>query len=139
MLFRSYTLLANDCASALEAVGLDAYIGFNHVDRPGRVSLALDLEEELRTMVADRFVMRLINRGQFDKNDFEFQESGAVLFIDGGRRKFLSEWQKQKFEELKHPFLEEKITWGLVPHVQALLLARYLRGDLDTYPAFFWK
>ena len=135
----AYTLLAHDCASALEAVGLDSYIGFNHVDRPGRISLALDLVEEFRTMIADRFVLRIINRGQFNNKDFEFQDNGAVVLTEEGRKVFLFEWQKQKYEELTHPFLEEKIKWGLVPHVQAQLLARYLRGDLDDYPAFFWK
>lgn len=135
----AYTLLALDCAGALEANGLDAYIGFNHVDRPGRCSLALDLEEELRVMVADRFVLRLINRGQFKESDFEFQDSGAVLLHKKARKKFLQEWQEKKYEKLTHPFLQTKIEWGLVPHIQALLLARYLRDDLDAYPPFFWR
>lgn len=139
MLSYAYTLLALNFAGALEAVGLDSYIGFLHTDRPGRISLALDLEEELRTMAVDRFVLRLINLKQMDHKDFIFQDSGAVIFTEDGRRKFLSEWQKQKYTELQHPFLQEKISWGLVPHIQALLLARFLRGDLDQYPPFFWK
>lgn len=139
MLSYAYTLLALDFAGALEAVGLDAYVGFLHTDRPGRISLALDFEEELRTMAADRFVLRLINLGQVSRQDFIFQDSGAVIFTEEGRRKFLTEWQKQKFSDLQHPFLKEKMPWGLVPHIQALLLGRFLRGDLDQYPPFFWR
>ena len=118
---------------------MDPYVGFLHTDRPGRKSLALDLEEELRSVFADRFVLYLINNRILNSNDFEKQESGAVLLTDDGRRKFLSEWQKRKKEIITHPFLEEKIEWGLVPHIQALLLARFLRGDIDGYPPFFWK
>ena len=135
----AYALLANDCAAALRGVGLDPYVGFMHADRPGRKSLALDLMEELRPAYADRFVLTLINNRVIAPDDFILQESGAVLLTDEARRAFLSEWQKRKKEELTHPYLEEKIAWGLVPHVQALLLARCVRGDLDAYPPFFWK
>lgn len=135
----AYSLLANDCASALQGVGLDPYVGFLHTDKPGRKSLALDLEEELRSVFADRFVLYLINNRIISGNDFIYQESGAVLLTDDSRKKFLSEWQKRKKDIITHPFLEEKIEWGLVPHVQSLLLARFLRGDIDGYPPFFWK
>jgi len=139
MLSFSYSLLANDCASALESVGLDAYVGFLHRDRPGRSSLALDLMEELRPCVADRFVLTAINNRLLSAADFEKSESGAVRMTDAGRRKFLKYWQERKQEMITHPFLEEKMPWGLVPHIQSLLLARYLRGDLDAYPPFLWK
>ena len=135
----AYTLLASDCASALESVGLDAYVGFLHRDRPGRRSLALDLCEELRPCLAERFVLTCINNRIFKRDDFEFQPTGAVLLGDDGRRLFLRRWQERKQETLTHPYLQEKIPWGLVPYLQALLLARYLRGDLDAYPAFLWK
>ena len=135
----AYALLTSDCAAALRGVGLDPYVGFMHVDRPGRKSLALDLVEELRPVCADRFVLTLVNNRVLSPRDFVVQESGAVLLTDDARRTFLSEWQKRKRETLTHPYLDEKIEWGLVPHVQALLLARYVRGDLDQYPPFFWK
>lgn len=135
----AYSLLAHDCASALESVGLDAYVGYLHRDRPGRESLALDLMEELRPCFADRFVLTLINNRVLKAIDFDFRESGAVLLADTGRRTFLQKWQERKKETITHPFLEEKIPWGLVPYVQSLLLARYLRGDLDDYPPFLWK
>ncbi len=135
----AYSLLANECASALQGVGLDPYVGFLHTDKPGRKSLALDLEEELRSVFADRFVLYLINNRILNGNDFDNQESGAVLLTDDGRKRFISEWQKRKKEIITHPFLEEKIEWGLVPHIQALLLSRFLRGDIDGYPPFFWK
>ena len=118
MLSFLYTVLAHDCASALEGVGLDAYVGFLHRDRPGRESLALDLMEELH---------------------FEKKENGAVWLNDTGRKVVLKEWQDKKREQITHPFLKEKLPWGLVPHAQSLLLARYLRGDLEEYPAFLWK
>ena len=139
MLSFAYSLLANDCASALESVGLDAYVGFLHRDRPGRSSLALDLMEELRPCMADRFVLTVINNRLLSASDFEKSESGAVRMTDGGRRKFLKYWQERKQETITHPFLEEKIPWGLVPYIQSLLLARYLRGDLDAYPPLLWK
>jgi len=135
----AYSLLAHDCASALESVGLDAYVGFLHRDHPGRASLALDLMEELRPLMADRFVLRLINNRVFSAADFETRESGAVLMRDQPRRTFLKHWQEKKKELLTHPYLEEKLEWGMVPYIQALLLARYLRGDLDLYPPFLWK
>lgn len=139
MLSFAYSLLANDCSSALESVGLDAYVGFLHRDRPGRTSLALDLMEELRPCMADRFVLTVINNRLLSKEDFRTSESGAVQMTDTGRRKFLKHWQERKQETITHPFLEEKIPWGLVPFVQALLLSRHLRGDLDAYPPFLWK
>ncbi|MBA9083783.1 CRISPR-associated protein Cas1 [Fontibacillus solani] len=139
MLSLAYTLLANDMASALEGVGLDAYVGFLHRDRPGRASLALDLMEELRGVYADRFVLSLINKKMVNVDDFVCKENGAVLLTDEGRKKFLTAWQSRKQEKMTHPYLGENISWGLVPHVQALLLARYLRGDLDEYPPFLWK
>lgn len=139
MLSFAYTLLAHDTASALEGVGLDAYVGFLHRDRPGRVSLALDLMEELRGIYADRFVLSLINKKVVNKEDFIKKENGSVLMTDEARKTFLSAWQNKKQEKITHPYLGEKIQWGLVPHAQALLLARYLRGDLDEYPPFLWK
>ncbi|WP_042357362.1 type I-C CRISPR-associated endonuclease Cas1c [Bacillus rubiinfantis] len=139
MLSFAYTLLANDMASALEGVGLDAYVGFLHRDRPGRASLALDVMEELRGVYADRFVLSLINKKVVNKDDFLKKENGAVIMTEEGRRKFLTAWQNKKQEKITHPFLGEKISWGLVPHAQALLLARYLRNDLDEYPPFLWK
>lgn len=139
MLSFAYTLLSNDCAAALEAVGLDAYAGFLHRDRPGRKSLALDLEEELRAPFADRMVLTLINNRTIQDRHFERQESGAVLLNDAGRRLFLKYWQEKKRDEITHPYLKEKVSWGLVPHIQALLLARYIRGDIDGYPPFMWK
>lgn len=135
----AYSMLANDCASALESVGLDAYVGFLHRDRPGRESLALDLMEELRPCYADRFVLTMVNNRAISGRDFETRESGAVLLTDTGRKSFLQKWQERKKETITHPFLEEKMPWGLVPYVQSLLLARYLRGDLDDYPPFLWK
>jgi CRISPR-associated protein Cas1 len=135
----AYTLLANDITSALETVGLDPYVGFMHQDRPGRASLANDLIEELRAPIADRFVLSLINRKQLQADDFDIKENESVYIKESARRTFISEWQKRKQEELTHPFLGEKMSWGLVPYAQALLLARYLRGDLDQYPPFFWK
>ena len=135
----AYSLLGHDCASALESVGLDAYVGFLHTERPGRASLALDLMEELRPCMADRFVLTLMNNRMLKPEDFQIQDSGAVLLTDDGRRTFLKAWQEKKRETLTHPFLGEKLAWGMVPYIQALLLARYLRGDLDAYPPFLWK
>lgn len=135
----TYSLLSYDCTSALEAVGLDSYVGFLHRDRPGRSSLALDLMEELRPCLADRFVLTLINNRVFQEKDFAFQESGAVMLTEDARKEFLTRWQKRKKETLTHPYLGEKIPWGLVPYVQSLLLARYLREDLEVYPPFLWK
>jgi CRISPR-associated protein Cas1 len=139
MLSFAYSLLANSCASALETVGLDPYVGFLHKDRPGRISLALDLMEELRSVMADRFVLTLINKKMVDGKCFEKKENGAVIMKDDARKSFLNAWQTRKQEVIHHPFLDEKIEWGMVPYVQALLLARYIRGDLDEYPPFLWK
>lgn len=139
MLSFAYSLLAHDCASALESVGLDSYVGFLHRDRPGRQSLALDLMEELRPCMADRFVLTLVNNRMIRPEDFQLQSSGAVLLTDDGRRKFLKTWQERKRDTLTHPYLGEKMSWGMVPYVQALLLARLIRGDLDSYPPFLWK
>lgn len=135
----AYTLLAHDCASALESMGLDSYVGFLHRDRPGRTSLALDLMEELRPCMADRFVLTLINNRMVSADDFLYMESGAVSMTDDGRRNFIKSWQEKKRETLTHPYLGEKLPWGMIPYIQATLLARYLRGDLDAYPPFLWK
>lgn len=135
----AYVLLTNMCANALETVGLDPYVGFMHTDRPGRMSLALDLMEELRAPVADRFVISLINKKMIVKDDFLVKENEAVILSENAKKVFINAWQNKKSEIITHPFLEEKIQWGLVPYVQALLLARHLRGDLDQYPPFLWK
>lgn len=139
MMSFAYAILANDCASALESVGLDAYVGFLHTDRPGRVSLALDLMEELRGPVADRLVLTLINNRMVRDKHFDRREDGSVFLNQEGRKVLLTAWQNHKREEITHPYLKEKIAWGLIPYVQSLLLARYLRGDLDGYPPFLWK
>lgn len=139
MLSFVYTLLINVTASALEAVGIDPYVGFLHTDRPGRVSLALDLIEELRPVLADRFVLTLINKKILTGKDFAKKEDGAVIIKDEARRNLLIEWQNKKKEVITHPYLGEKIEWGMIPFCQAMLLSRYLRGDIDEYPSFFWK
>lgn len=135
----AYTILAGDCANALASVGLDPYVGFMHSDRPGRKSLALDMMEELRAVLADRFVLTLINTKAIRPEHFERQKDNAVLLSDNGRKVFFTAWQTHKKEKITHPFLKEKLEWGLVPYVQALLLARTIRGDLEEYPPFFWK
>jgi CRISP-associated protein Cas1 len=134
-----YTLLTNDVASALEVVGLDPYVGFLHQDRPGRPSLALDLMEELRPVFADRLALSLVNRKQVTGKGFTQKESGSILMDDDTRKTVLTTWQERKKEEILHPYLKERIPFGLIPHVQAMLLARFLRGDLDAYPPFFWN
>ncbi len=134
-----YTLLTNDMVGALEAVGLDPAVGYLHRERPGRPSLALDLVEELRPVLADRLALTLVNRQQIDESGFRTLETGGVVMDDETRKTVLVAWQKRKQEEIVHPFLGEKIALGLVPYVQATLLARHLRGDLDGYPCFFWK
>jgi len=139
MLSFAYSLLTSEVAAALEGVGLDPYVGFLHQLRPGRMSLALDLVEELRAPVADRFVLTHINLGAVAPEDFARKENGAFYLKDEARKRFLAAWQVLKQEPLTHPFLKEKIPWGIVPHAQAMLLARFLRGDLDAYPSFFWK
>ncbi len=131
-----YSLLAHDCRSALESVGLDAAVGFLHRDRPGRPSLALDLMEEFRPVLADRCVLSLINRRQIQSSDFVARETGAMELSDNARKRVLTAWQERKQDHLQHPFLEEPLRLGLLPFIQARLLARHLRGDLDGYPAF---
>lgn len=139
MLSFVYSLLMADCASALESVGLDSYVGFLHQDKPGRKSLALDIMEELRPCFGDRFVITVVNNRILTPDDFERTETGAVRMSDAGRRNFLKAWQERKKDKITHPYLQEKMEWGLVPYVQALLLARYIRKDIDEYPAFLWK
>lgn len=134
-----YTLLTHDCAAALEGVGLDSYVGFMHKDRPGRTSLALDLMEELRAPFADRLALTLINRQEISGSDFERQENGAMFLKEEPRKTVIDAWQQKKKTMITHPFLNEKMEWGLVPHMQAMLLARYLRGDIEAYPPFLWK
>jgi CRISPR-associated protein Cas1 len=134
-----YTLLTNEVASALEVVGLDPYVGFLHQDRPGRPSLALDLMEELRPVFADRLALSLVNRKQVTGKGFIQKESGGILMDDDTRKAVLTAWQERKKEEILHPYLKERIPFGLIPHVQAMLLSRFLRDDLDAYPPFFWN
>ncbi len=135
----AYTVLAGECANALASVGLDPYVGFMHSDRPGRTSLALDLMEEFRPVLADRFILTLINTRALQAVHFEKQKDNAVFLNDDGRKVFFSAWQNHKRESITHPYLKEKIPWGLVPYVQALLLARTIRGDMEEYPPFLWK
>ncbi len=134
-----YVLLSHDVESALEGVGLDPAVGFLHRDRPGRASLALDIMEELRPILADRLALSLVNLQQIDAKGFKTSESGAVVMNDETRKKILVAYQERKREELTHPYIDEKIEIGLIPHVQALLLARYIRGDIDGYPPFIWR
>lgn len=134
-----YTVLVHDVRAALEAVGLDPYVGYLHRDRPGRPGLALDLMEEFRAWTVDRLVATLINRGQLGAADFVREEAGAVRMTDDARRLVLTSWQERKKEVVTHPFLDEKMPIGLLWHTQALLLARTIRGDLDAYPAFLWR
>jgi CRISPR-associated protein Cas1 len=135
----AYTLLRHDVESALESVGLDPAVGFLHTDRPGRPSLALDLMEELRSVIADRLVLTLINRRQLKITDFIVQDSGAILLTEDARKTVISAWQQRKQEEMMHPFVNERVAIGLIPYVQSLLLARFVRGGLDAYPAFIWR
>lgn len=135
----TYTIMSSMCAGALASVGLDPYVGFLHTDRPGRISLALDMMEEFRSVLCDRFVLSLVNKRMINANHFEKREDGAVLLTDEGKQVFFKAWQERKQEELKHPFLSEKIQWGMLPYAQAMLLARYIRGDLDAYPVFLWR
>lgn len=134
-----YTLLVHDVRSALEGVGLDPAVGYLHRDRPGRPSLALDMMEELRPFLADRLALSLVNRQQVKGVGFRRTETGAVLMDDVTRKEVLVAYQKRKQEEIQHPFIGEKVAVGLLPHCQALLMARCLRGDLDGYPPFLWK
>ncbi len=136
MLSFSYTLLTHEIASALQGVGIDPYVGYLHADRPGRLSLALDMLEELRPWWCDRFVLSLINRKQVKTSDFIQDASGAIRMSDDTRKTFLTQWQERKQEEMQHPYSGEKVTIGLLPHIQATLLAKYLRDDLEAYPPF---
>jgi len=134
-----YAMLGHDCRSALEAHGLDPQVGFLHADRPGRASLALDLMEELRPVLADRLALSLINRGQLKPHDFIVEDAGGVRLTDSARKQVLVAWQERKRDELRHPFLGETAPLGLVANIQAQLLARHLRGDIDGYPGFIWR
>lgn len=133
-----YALLLNDVRSALESVGLDPAVGFLHQVRPGRPSLALDLMEELRSSVCDRLALALVNLRQLDANDFNSSPTGVLLSSDA-RKKVIAAWQKRKREEITHPYLGERVAVGLIPHLQAQLLARHLRGDIAEYPPFLWR
>lgn len=134
-----YMLLASEVSSALETVGLDPYVGFLHQDRPGRPSLALDMMEELRPVFADRLALSLVNRKQVTIQGFTQKESGGILMDEDTRKKVLTVWQERKKETIIHPYLKEKMPFGLIPYIQAMLLARTLRNDLDAYPPFFWN
>ena len=134
-----YALLRHDIESALETVGLDPAVGFLHTDKPGRPSLALDMMEELRSALADRLVLTLINRRQVSADGFLSQDGGGILLEEATRKTVIAAWQTRKQEEVEHPFLNERIPLGLIPYAQALLLARYVRGGLDGYPAFLWR
>lgn len=135
----TYSLLTSMCVSALETVGLDPYAGFFHTERPGRCSLALDLVEEFRAALADRFVLTLINRKMISYKDFVEKESGGIILKDESRKKYLAAWQNRKKEIITHPFLQEKVEWGMLPYIQAMLLSKYIRDDIDGYPPFIWK
>jgi len=134
-----YAMLMHDVRSACESTGLDAAVGFLHRDRPGRPGMALDLMEELRPVLVDRLVLSLINRRQVSASGFTAEPGGAVTMNEKTRKAVLAAWQKRKARELTHPFLKEKISVGLLCHMQARLMARYLRGDLDAYPAYLWR
>lgn len=136
MLSFGYVLLYQDCIAACAGIGLDPAVGYLHADRPGRLSLALDLMEELRAPVVDRLVVALINRGQVGPGDFFTEPTGAWRMSDTARKKFLVAYQEQKKEQVHHPLLQRRVAWGQIPHLQAQLLARHLRGDLDVYPPF---
>lgn len=139
MLSLFYSVLSRDCASALMSVGLDPYVGFLHTDRPGRQSLALDCMEELRSPFVDRFVVSSVNNRIINPKHFEFRETGEVHLTDEGRRILFSRWQERKRESITHPFTKEKVPWGLVPFLQARLLAKCIHGEIDGYPPFLWK
>lgn len=134
-----YTLVTHDCRSALESVGLDPAVGFLHRDRPGRPSLALDITEEFRALLGDRLALSLINRRQITAKDFRTMDGGAVLLGEESRKVVLTAYQERKRELLQQPFLDDRLAIGLLPFIQAQLLARHLRGDLDAYPPFLWK
>jgi CRISPR-associated protein Cas1 len=134
-----YTLLAHEVSSALEGVGLDPQVGFFHKDRPGRPSLALDIMEEFRSVVADRLVLTLINLSQIDSKGFQESPSGGILLDDNNRKTVIDAYRKRKEDEIFHPFFKENMPIGILFHAQSLLLARYIRGDIDAYPPFIWK
>ncbi|MBT9547583.1 MAG: type I-C CRISPR-associated endonuclease Cas1 [Candidatus Sericytochromatia bacterium] len=134
-----YSMLLNDCVSALEGVGLDPQIGYLHALRPGRPALGLDLMEELRTVISDRLALALMNRKQIQKDDFEERSGGAVMLNEAGRKKVVVAYQKRKQEEITHPVLENKVSFGLLPHIQASLFARYLRQDIPVYQPFLLR
>lgn len=139
MLSFTYTMIANDVAAALETIGLDPYVGFLHTLRPGRTALALDMMEELRAYLGDRFVLSLINKRQITAKDFLFQGDNGIIMTDKGKKAFISAWQSRKREVIIHPYLDEKVEIGLLPYVQAMLMARYIRQDIDNYPVFLIK
>lgn len=139
MLSLAYTLIANDASAALETIGLDPYVGFLHTLRPGRTSLALDIMEEFRAYLGDRFVLTLINKRQITPKDFVYQGENGVILTDNGRKTFITAWQNRKREIIIHPYLNEKVEIGLLPYVQAMMLARYIRKDIDDYPVFLIK
>jgi CRISPR-associated protein Cas1 len=139
MLSFSYILLTNECAAALETVGLDPCLGFMHALRPGRASLALDLIEELRAYLCDRLVLTLINKLQITKNDFIRQGEEGIIFTDSGKKNMIKAWQARKKEEIIHPYLQEKVEIGLIPYIQAMMLAKFIRNDIDDYPVFISK
>lgn len=136
MLSFGYSLLTNECQAALETVGIDSYVGFFHTDRPGRASMALDLVEEFRSFIVDRFVFLLINKRQITAKHFDTKENGSVLLNDKGRSVFIENWQVRKHTEIMHPFINEKVKLMLLPYVQAQLLAKTIREDLPSYPPF---
>lgn len=139
MLSFAYTLIANDVSAALETVGLDPYVGFLHSLKPGRTSLALDMMEEFRAYLGDRFVLSLINKRQITANDFIHQGDNGIVLTDSGRKTFITAWQNRKRETIIHPYLNEKVEIGLLSYVQAMMLARYIRKDIDDYPVFLIK
>lgn len=139
MLSFGYSLMTSVCVSALEAAGLDPYVGFFHTVRPGRCSLVLDLLEEFRAPFVDRFVLTMINKRIVSVDSFYTKENGAVMLTDDARKEFLTQWQKKKHEEIVHPYIKEKTEWGMIPFLQAMLLAKYIRKDIDDYPPFIWK
>ena len=139
MLSFVYTLICNDMTSALETIGLDPYVGFMHTLRPGRASLALDMMEELRAYLGDRLVLSLINRKQVTIKDFIKQGEEGIVMTDSARKTILTSWQNRKKEQISHPYLNEKVSIGLLPYIQAMLLARYIRKDIDDYPVFLIK
>lgn len=139
MLSFAYTLITNDMTTALETVGLDPYVGFMHTLRPGRTSLALDMIEEFRAYLGDRFVLSLINKKQITSKDFLYQGEYGIAMTDQGRKTFIAAWQNRKRETIIHPYLNEKVEIGLLPYVQAMMMARFIRKDIDDYPVFLIK